>query len=327
MGWRNPSSDRDSSQNGPPRSPLGSNPFGVVIAGFICLLFAVLIVTWFTRPEAFTERLLSSPSEQNNNNNGSEESIADEIYDDVEEELDDNPHNLENVEYVDDFNLETERLFSDSTEISPNTTAEISSNNTQNGNDNIQTRRVDTAVVGYRHSAYDVIGGSVYDSQDNYAGEIHDIIIEKQTGNAIAVVADQDDNLYENDLKAITINNVRAENNFGDIHMTVSENALESRQAFNYGNFDENRFISLKRLQNGKVLDFENKEAGMINAIVYKNKEAQRIYFTLDPGLTPEGEAILLSIPYDAINIVESNGQYNIVLSRKQTEALADIIY
>jgi len=187
----------------------------------------------------------------------------------IEDGLEDNPHNLENVEHINQLNINTDTLFSDN--VSPHLAL------------NRYYDRFENIDDGYRHSIYDVVGSDVIGRKGEKAGEVHDILINKETGEARAVIVDQNaDTYYDRDLARLNFKNIYTQQPDGDVRATITEDTLEDKKEFIYMNMDD-RFISLRHLRSGQILDFEGNVAGEVDAIIYRNAEAQRIFFALKP--------------------------------------------
>lgn len=235
----------------------------------------------------------------------------------IEDGLDDNPHNLKNVEQIDDFNIDTDELFDndkkDILTIEQHAAAQRERLEAQNKDQ-------------YQHSVFDVVGQEIYDFKGLRAGMIHDIIVHKNTGEARAVIAREDDARYERELKAIQFNNVFKQENDGDVMLSVSEDTVEEKSAFNYAKLNDNEYVSLRHLRDGQLLDFEGNVAGQIDGIIYQNAEVQNIYFQLRPVLAKEGFA-KFQLPFGELNIVNNPDGYDIQLDKEQTDALANALF
>ncbi|MAI61804.1 MAG: hypothetical protein CBB87_04815 [Micavibrio sp. TMED27] len=187
--------------------------------------------------------------------------------------------------------------------------------------------RIENIDDGYRYSIYDVVGSDVVGRKGEKTGEVHDILINIETGEARAVIVDQNANgYYGRDLTRLNFKNISTQQSDGDVQATVTEDTLEDKKEFLYENTDD-RFVSLRHLRSGQILDFEGNVTGEVDAIIYRNAEAQRIFFAIKPTLSPTGESQLFGLPYEAVNVVENPDGYDIQLTKEQTKSLAKIMY
>jgi sporulation protein YlmC with PRC-barrel domain len=233
------------------------------------------------------------------------------VFGGIESGLEDNPHNLNNVDHLDHFNLDGGK---DSA-----VEAMLQINRYYDRFENIDD--------GYRYSIYDVVGSDVIGRTGKKAGEVHDVLINKETGEARAVIVDQNaDTYYHQDLARLNFKNIYTQQPDGDVRATITENAFEDKKEFVYMNMDE-RFISLRHLRSGQILDFEGNVAGEVDAIIYRNAEAQRIFFAVKPSLSSTGSSQLFGIPYESANVVENPDGYDIQLTKAQTKSLAESLY
>lgn len=178
----------------------------------------------------------------------------------------------------------------------------------------------------YRHSVHDVVGSDVIGKNGENAGIVYDIVIKKETGEARAVIVDQDGAYYQRNLISLRFKKILKQQPDGDVHATVTEDTLEDKTQFEYSKIPE-QLISLRHLHDGQVLDYEGNVAGQVDAIIYQNAEAQRIYFQLAPSASPDGKVITFGIPYEAAEIVINPDGYDIQLSKEQTISLAKSLF
>lgn len=235
----------------------------------------------------------------------------------IEDGLEENPHNLQNIEHIDQLNIDVDDHFSGGAEgiLAVNQYFYRLEQRAENVDDN------------YRHSAFDVVGSKVVGIKGDKAGEVHDILIEKETGKALSVIIDEDGQAYERDLALLRFKRVDVQQPDGDIRMTITEDTLEDKSAFNYGKIDAAKFISLRALRNGQIIDVDGNIVGQIDAVIYQNAEAQQVYFELRPAIAAQTSEDIYGLPYNAINVVKSADGYDIKLSKKQTEALATTVF
>jgi sporulation protein YlmC with PRC-barrel domain len=172
-----------------------------------------------------------------------------------------------------------------------------------------------------------IINSFVWDNRGENAGKIQDILIDKSTGRAQAILVREDNSFYAQDLALLEFDTVQSQEEDGDIHITISEDTLEQQPDFNYDALrqDEN-FLSLQNLERGQVLDVDGNVVGNIENVFYRNAEVQRIYFRIAPALVPAGGDQILSLPYESGEIVDTADGFDIQLTRDQTIALAEAL-
>jgi len=234
----------------------------------------------------------------------------------VEEGLEDSPHNLSNSEQlVDDYNPDggMDDMISASIAIE---------NYAEQRSARLQALKED----GYRHSVFDVVGSEVYDRKGVKAGAIFDVLVNKSTGKARAVVVKEDESRYERDLTTIRFKKIVKQQESGEVLLTVTEEKVEEKPDYNYSSLEDKNYISLRLLRGGQLLDFENKVAGQIDAIIYENAEAQNTYFTLRPVLAQQGISKFY-LPFEDTNIVENPDGLDIRLTKEQTKALSKALF
>lgn len=234
----------------------------------------------------------------------------------IEDGLDDNPHNLSNVEHLDDYNL-------DNNDFDSNASAALAVERYA------EQRAAQFEALNqdeYRHSVFDVVGSEVYGRKGDRAGTIHDILVNKDTGKAKVIIINDDNSHYERDLTAVKFKKVLKQQEDGDVMMTITEEKIEDKPDFRYSPVEDKNYVSLRHLRDGQLLDFEDKVAGQIDAVIYENAEAQNIYFTLRPVLAQHGISKFF-LPFEDINIIESADGYDIKLTKEQTVALAETLF
>lgn len=232
----------------------------------------------------------------------------------------DNPHNLNNVEQLDDFNMDKGAKGNVAVALAIDKYAEENATATQ--------KEEETAPkIIPRHSLYDAINSKVYDEDGALSGSLYDILVNKETGQAQAVIVREDETRYGRDLKAIGFERVMKQKTDGDVTLNVTERQVEGAPEFEYETIKRENYVSLRNLQDGQILDYQGEVAGEIDAVIYENAEAGNIYFTLRKALTPNGAPSTFSIPFSEVKIVENPDGYDIQLNKEQTEALAATLF
>ena len=271
------------------------------------------------------------------------------VFGGIEDGIENSPHNLKNVEHIDDMNLD-KQPFSDSptgargngleaalalkknartasggrtaarlAQISPAAGNAGGAVTSGSGNSNLSGAKPQDQ---YRHSVYDIVGSEVYNSAGNQIGMIHDILTDKKTGKAKAIIVNNG-----RDLAAIDLSDVTQQQEGEAAVFTVEQEKATETPQFSYESFKENdKYVSLRQLRDGQVIDFDGNPSGDIDAIIYENEEAQNIYFTLRPSLALQGPSKFF-MPFKDVNIVKKENGYNIRLNKKQTETLAEMVF
>ena len=234
----------------------------------------------------------------------------------IDDGLEDSSHNLKRVDHIDDLNINNDEIdYGPSPELAVEKYAER------------QAARVAVSQGDeYRHSVLDVVGSEVFSRRGEMAGNIHDILVHKETGKARAIVVNEDDSRYERDLTALSFKRVQRQQDDGDVLVTVTEEKIEDAPDFTYSSLEDTNYISLRHLRDGQLLDYEGKVAGQIDAVIYQNAEAQNIFFTLRPVLAQHGIS-KFQMSFEDINIIESPDGLDIKLTKEQTEKLAETMF
>lgn len=235
----------------------------------------------------------------------------------IEEGLEDNPHNLKNVEHIDQMNFDAGAVMGGQS--SPSLAL-------KNATAAKATKAQVRSKTAYRHSMHDVVGSRVIDKNGKNAGKIYDVMVNKETGAGKAIIIQEDESYYERDLKAVGFKTVNKKQEDGDTFLTIAEDTLEKKQKFEYTEGMKEKYVSLRRLRDGELIDFEGNVAGNIEAVIYQNAEAQNIYFSLRPGLTGKNTPDF-SLPFKDVKIVESPDGLDIQLNEEQTKALAKMLF
>jgi sporulation protein YlmC with PRC-barrel domain len=188
--------------------------------------------------------------------------------------------------------------------------------------------RYSNANDGYYDSVRDALDKNVFDDKNNVVGTVHDIIVNRRTGEAtVLVVNDKDKTMQESSLAALNFRHVMKQEANGAVTLTIADTQLAARPGFDYEDLKTNPdYVSLRNLDNAQVVDDQGKPAGQIATVIYENAKAQDIYFTLQPDLAraaPPNKR-LFTIPFRDANIVSGPGGYILKLSTTQTRALAD---
>lgn len=283
--------------------------FNIFMAIVLIIGFIYIILWWSSEPETnqnLDQRVVLE--EQMPGNRYPDGSVRGGIYDlfykifgGIEDGLEDNPHNLNNVDHLDDFNLNQ-------------------GNVVLKGKTPIKTvEPVEGTVVpkpedGYKYSVYDIIGSKVQGVEVQNTGKVHDILIHKDTGKAKGIVLNDEGVYYDRDLKILKFKNVLHQTPEGEVEMMITEDIIKDRPEFDYQAVVNSEYISLRNLRDGQVLSHDGDFLGQIDAVIYQNAEAQSIYFKL--------QSSLFKIPYDAAKIIENSDGYDIQLTEKQTESL-----
>lgn len=81
------------------------------------------------------------------------------------------------------------------------------------------------------------------------------------------------------------------------------------------------------QLFDGKILDFEGKVAGDIEAVQYADNQAEMFTFRVKQELTPADKPRHYSVPKDEVKVVQDGTVFFIQLNEEQTRALAEALY
>lgn len=266
---------------------------------------------------------LPTPDEQMPGNRYEEDSGRSDVYNffykvfgGIEDGLEDNSHNLNNVERLGDLNLDGGHVDHSVSEVlTIKKMAELKAAQLEALNQD-----------NYRHSVFDVVGSEVYGRKGGKVGEVYDILVNKDTGKAKVIVMNDDESRYERDLTALRFKNILKQHKDGGVMMTISEETIEDTPDFLYSSIGDTNYISLRALRDGQLLDFEGKVTGQIDAVIYENAEAHNIYFTLRPNLA-QRVVTKFFLPFDEAQIIESIDGYDIKLTEEQTVELAEQLF
>lgn len=238
----------------------------------------------------------------------------------IEQGLEENPHNLKNVGHIDQFNIDADRVMGDGAptmalkKASAEAAAKLNAQYSQ-------------AFEGqYTHSIQTVVGSEVLDKDGQKTGQVFDILVNKDTGQAKAIIVQDDDSYYERDLKAVGFNYLDRKQDDGDRVLNIEEQTFEKAKEFEYNDKVNEAYVSLRRLQDGDLIDFEGEVAGKIDTVIYENAEAQDIYFTLRPTLAAQGPK-RFKLAFSEAEIVETPDGLDVQLTEQQTRGLASMLF
>ncbi len=190
-----------------------------------------------------------------------------------------------------------------------------------------QAEAIAALKTQYENSVNDIINSDVMIPNGESAGKIHDILIHKDTGQAKAIIINSADNgYYSNELKKLSFSKVTNPESEGTLKTSVTAETLADQEPFDYAAKNE-KYISLRSLENGKILDDQGQVAGKIIAIIYQDADTQSLYFALSPALAPNKKDKRFGIAFEAANLVKSDNGYDIKLTKAQTEALARQVF
>jgi len=193
-----------------------------------------------------------------------------------------------------------------------------------------EIERIKNQNDGYINSFANFIGKDVLDVDQNKVGEIHDIIVYKSTGKSVNLIVNKDGNAAVRELKAVSFKDILTQSENGETQLTLNSGAFSEDKDFDYADMDFNKYLSLKYLLEGQVLDDKNEVAGKIEAVIYENAEVKNICFLLKPKLinnAENSEESRFSLPFKYSNITKNVDGYDLKLNNKQTVALAENLF
>jgi len=288
--------------------PYANRTTKAILWGFLIVVIGIIGVIFFILMPNNENKNGGSQSDQSDQSFAYE--LSRDIFSGIEDGLENNPHNLDNVESIDQFNLDTNLVRSGtSADLNAGVAVERTLNKFEQIDDN------------YRYSVFDVIGSEVRGKGNNLAGNIDDIIIDKSTGEASTIMVALD-GAGQKQYSALGINSIKFQRLDGDIKAELTESELDRLKPHIASN--SNDLISLRSLRNGQLLDDQGAVAGEIEAIIYLNAEIQRLYFELLPRLTPQKTKIRFALPFEDLNIVNNVDGYDVQLTTEQTRDLAE---
>ncbi len=178
----------------------------------------------------------------------------------------------------------------------------------------------------YQDSFYSFLDSDINDPNGQKIGYLHDVIIDKNTGEAKAIIVDEEDAFFGTNLEVLTFQDIAYQESDGDVRTSITENNIEQRDSFNYADITDNDFISLKNLRNGQVLDDKGKYVGEIDALIYRNAEINNIYFTIRTELTNTANPVVIKYPFEQLNIIKNIDGYDVQLTTEETRDLAAML-
>lgn len=87
------------------------------------------------------------------------------------------------------------------------------------------------------------------------------------------------------------------------------------------------QLAALQEMFDGRIVDFEGKPAGDVNAIIRNNNGERSFIFTLDQSLTPADKPREFVVAYDEVEIIQDERGSFVKLSKEQTEAIAKALF
>lgn len=249
----------------------------------------------------------------------------------IEDGLDDNVHNLENVDNLDQFNIDGSGL-ENNTDVAYYIDRYAESQAARQAQARQKQRNVARDQAGespqnvnVRHDVNAVIGGDIYGRQGDKAGKIFDIMVHRETGKARMIVLRDNESQTQRDLDTVRFKKVQARQDDGDVMLSVAEESVEGVDE-PYEKADDENYLSLRLLQNGRVIDHRGDIAGSIDTAIYDDREAQNIIFSLKPVMARYGPEVF-KISFEEANFIERPGGYDIQLTRQQTARLARTLF
>ena len=189
-----------------------------------------------------------------------------------------------------------------------------------------QSEKISEVETGYKYSLFDVIGAEVTGKTGRVVGEVEDILVNRNTGEARYLLIDDDEDKLRQDLKDIQFDKVFKQSSGGKTRIALSESGLESKDKFVYTDEERGSLISLLRLRDGLLLDYKGEIAGDVDAIIYGNAEARGLVLDLRPALE-DYQSSPFYISFDQASFVESRDGLDIKLTKSQTRALAQRLF
>ena len=102
--------------------------------------------------------------------------------------------------------------------------------------------------------------------------------------------------------------------------------ASANQKDINNTNIPEESWISLRRLKNAEIIDYEGGFVGNVRTVIYGNNEVQGLYFELCQSLK-QFDNKPLYIPFNALQFVENASGLKVMLTKAQTQSLARCLF
>lgn len=180
----------------------------------------------------------------------------------------------------------------------------------------------------YPYGFKDIVNRPVADPTGKSVGAVHDILVDRETGKSLAIVVNGDSDYRGVDLSAVKFDKVEGQDAKGEIKISTDASTVGSSPAFTYDDAARTRYVSLRSLEGGTVVDNEGNVAGKVDTVIYRNQTAQNILFTVLPSAARQLNTETFAIPYQDIKIeTAANGATIIQLTEAQTAAMAKSLF
>lgn len=190
-----------------------------------------------------------------------------------------------------------------------------------------QAQAIANSEPQYENSVREIINSKVLTPNGEKVGKVHDILINKETGEAKAIIInDKDNGYYSNELKKLSFNKVINQSSDGQVLTSLTDDQFDDKSPFQYKTQND-QYISLRNLKDAQILDDKGNVAGKMIAVIHQNAETQGLYFSLSPTLAPDKEDRRFGLPFEAVNLIKNNDGYDIKLTKKQTENIAKHLF
>lgn len=159
-------------------------------------------------------------------------------------------------------------------------------------------------------------------------GWIHDILVDPETGSAAKIIYTRPEVEDETnpDLASVDYRHVLVQEQDGDIQLSIDETLLKDDYKFQYTPDIFKQYISLKYLRHGNVIDSFDETVGRIMAVIYRDNKIENIFVALSENLA-SGQDRLFNVPFEASQIVQDQDGFDLHLTARQTESIADQLY
>lgn len=183
-----------------------------------------------------------------------------------------------------------------------------------------------TLIIDERQTASGMIGSTVYNTNGDAVGKVHDIILD-ETGRADRVIIADGEVFGMGKKVAFNYDVVTTRSLEGDVIAPITEDTIKRAVEFSYDRAETNKNVqvipstsrSVAKLLDANVLNDQNEKVGSVDNIAFKNGRASELIVGFDKVLGMGGKKAAIAYQ-DATLVRHGNGDsYDYKLDTQKT--------
>lgn len=202
--------------------------------------------------------------------------------------------------------------------------------------DYIAAETTNNTGVDYRRTASALFDQPLYNTRNEEIGVVEDVLVDKNDGSAKMVVFSPkgSQELYWEKVDQLALFTPPAGDAATGVDATDAQAVKAKAAPKTYNNFkydlpDMSNYLSLRRLNEGQVMDMDGKFVGNIDAVMYQKGDARHLIFMLNSGARGTASSIPFYLPFDKAVFRDNpeSGAIDIALNEEQTRAVAETFF